>query len=332
MLEEEETLPDDILVPGDETTPAEADTAPQAAEDTSGDAFGLLDEERGEIDTEARLEALEALVETLQGQIGGQQEEEEPDIPPDDGRFDELTGTIARQQAQINGLNEILDEMGEIPPEAPRPTQRDIVTPGVGLAASMSNGQLSIQPDGIRRHDVRDYIDWGGDDADDETEVLFGKPTSAFSSGATIELDPCDAHGTDNDVANVTVYTQADQSSYSMTNSTSIGTDQIVPYVVGDDSEYYMLGTPVEIVTDWQFNASTHYLQKKTRNVWIDAPGSESGWINIHQLVETQPLSDFNIDTTSFLFQIKRQGAWVFVEETEDAGWTTEHTGTDECP
>ncbi len=104
--------------------------------------------------------------------------------------------------------------------------------------------------------------------------VLFGKPTAAFSSGTTITLDPCDVSGTDTGEDNVTVYTQADQSSYSMTNSTTIPTTQIVPYILGDDDAYYMLGTPVEIITD----RSTSF-QKKTRNVWMLTPGTESEWV-----------------------------------------------------
>ena len=110
--------------------------------------------------------------------------------------------------------------------------------------------------------------------------VLFGRPTSAFSSGVTITLDPCDIHGTDNGQANQTVYVKADQSSYSMTNSTSIATSAIIPHVLADDGCYYMLGEPVEVVTAMQVDDANRKIQKKTRNVWVPTAGSESGWVD----------------------------------------------------
>jgi hypothetical protein len=111
-------------------------------------------------------------------------------------------------------------------------------------------------------------------------EVFFGRPTSAFSSGATITLDPCDIHGTDSGQANRTVYVKADQSSYSMTNSTSIATSAIIPHVLADDGCYYMLGTPIEVVTAMQVDDANRKIQKKTRNVWVPTAGSESGWVD----------------------------------------------------
>jgi hypothetical protein len=110
--------------------------------------------------------------------------------------------------------------------------------------------------------------------------VLFGRPTTAFSSGATITLDPCDIRGADNGQANRTVYVKADQSSYSMTNSTSIATSAIIPHVLADDGCYYMLGQPVEVVTAMQVDDTNRKIQKKTRNVWLPTAGSESGWVD----------------------------------------------------
>jgi len=111
-------------------------------------------------------------------------------------------------------------------------------------------------------------------------EVLFGRPTSAFSSGATITLDPCDIHGTDSGEANRTVYVKPDQSSYSMTNSTTIPTSAIIPHVLADDGCYYMLGEPVEVVTAMQVDDANRKIQKKTRNVWLPTAGGESGWVD----------------------------------------------------
>ena len=113
-------------------------------------------------------------------------------------------------------------------------------------------------------------------------QVLFGKPAAAFSSGATITLDPCDVAGTDNGLDDRTVFVRADQSSYSMTNGTTIPTTEIVPHVMGPDGEYYMLGTPVEVVTTYRIDGANQKVQKKTRNVWLLTPGTESGWVDVH--------------------------------------------------
>jgi hypothetical protein len=114
------------------------------------------------------------------------------------------------------------------------------------------------------------------------TEMLFGKPTGAFSTGATITLDPCDIHGTDNGHANITAYVQPSQASYSMTNSTTIPVTAICPYVLGSDGSYYLLGTPIEIVTDVDVDGSNNLLTKKTRNVWVLTVGTESSAVTVH--------------------------------------------------
>ncbi len=112
--------------------------------------------------------------------------------------------------------------------------------------------------------------------------LLFGKPTGAFSSGATITLNPCDIHGTDNGRANIAVYLQASKASYSMTNSTTIPTSQICIFYRADDGNYYLLGTPTEIVTDVDVTGGSKLLQKKTRNAWILTVGTESSNVTVH--------------------------------------------------
>lgn len=106
------------------------------------------------------------------------------------------------------------------------------------------------------------------------TLLLFGKPTGPFSSGTTITLDPCDIHGVDNGLANVTAYVQPSRESYSMTNSTTIPITAICPYVRGGDGYYYLLGNPIEIVTD--VDVSPTVMTKKTRNAWVLTVGTES--------------------------------------------------------
>lgn len=118
-------------------------------------------------------------------------------------------------------------------------------------------------------------------------QIFYGKPTGAFSSGATITLDPCDTHGTDNGHANITAYVQPSQASYSMTNSTTIPVTAICPYVLGTDGSYYLLGTPIEIVTD--VDVTSTVMTKKTRNVWILTVGTESAAVTIDTFTTSCP-------------------------------------------
>ena len=115
--------------------------------------------------------------------------------------------------------------------------------------------------------------------------IYFGKPAAAFSgSPATnvIELDPCDLHGTDNGQDNITAYLQPSQANYALTNSTTIPTSAICPYIRGGDGYYYLLGNPIEIVTDVDVDGANEILTKKTRNVWVLTLGTESEAVTFH--------------------------------------------------
>lgn len=111
-------------------------------------------------------------------------------------------------------------------------------------------------------------------------KIQYGKPTSQFTSGATIELDPCDIHGLDNGEADKTVYCRADQLTVTMTNSTSIATSYILPFMQDSVGDYYLLGHPVEVVTDVDVSGTT--LVKKTRIVWVMSYGSQSADVTWH--------------------------------------------------
>ena len=112
--------------------------------------------------------------------------------------------------------------------------------------------------------------------------VLFGRTTSAFTRGAGMTLDRCDAAGDDNGLPNITVQANRDQAFYTMANSTSIPTGTVIPYALADDGEYYMLGHFIEVVTDYRVDGATRKFQKKTRNVWVLTTGTESGWVDVH--------------------------------------------------
>ena len=114
-------------------------------------------------------------------------------------------------------------------------------------------------------------------------EIRFGKPTAAFSSGTTMTLDPCDVSGADlSGRDNVTVYVQASQASYSTSNSTTVSTSTVVPYVRGTDGNWYVLGQPKMIVTDWRVDTANLKFQVKTRDDWGTFCTSESEWVDKH--------------------------------------------------
>ena len=113
-------------------------------------------------------------------------------------------------------------------------------------------------------------------------EILYGKPTGAFSSGATVTLAPCDINGTSTGEDNVTVYLQASQASYTMTNSTTIPTTEIIPCVAAGDYDLYVLGRPKLVITNFQVDTTNHLLQMKTRDDWGTFCGTESDWVTVH--------------------------------------------------
>jgi hypothetical protein len=114
-------------------------------------------------------------------------------------------------------------------------------------------------------------------------EVHFGKPTAAYSSGATMTLDPCDVAGADlSGRDNVTVYVQASKASYSTNNSTTVGTSTVVPYVRGTDGNWYVMGQPRLVITDWRVDTSNLKFQVKTRDDWGPFCTSESAWVDKH--------------------------------------------------
>jgi hypothetical protein len=162
------------------------------------------------------------------------------------------------------------DQINILTAELKRVRQISAHGPGIRTFSGVNGTQICIP---------RQYVP--------DTRILFGKPTGAFSTGATITLDPCDIHGTDNGKANATVYVQPSQASYSMTNSTTIPVTAICPYVLGSDGSYYLLGTPIEIVTD--VDVTSTVMTKKTRNVWILTVGTESAAVTIDTFTTSCP-------------------------------------------
>lgn len=109
-------------------------------------------------------------------------------------------------------------------------------------------------------------------------EIRFGKPTGAYTSGATITLDPCDIAGVDNGLANVTV-----QAGWTLPTNTNIPTTAIIPFTrAATATTWHVIGDPREVVTNLNYNTTTHKLQKKVRyDFGIFATTESSAWVDI---------------------------------------------------
>ena len=107
--------------------------------------------------------------------------------------------------------------------------------------------------------------------------IMFGKPTSAYTNGSTITLDPCDAGGADNGQANVTV-----QAGWTLPANTNIPTTAIIPFMRAASGSYYAIGQMREVVTNIQYDTTAHKLQKKVRADFGTFSTTESSaWVDI---------------------------------------------------
>jgi len=110
-----------------------------------------------------------------------------------------------------------------------------------------------------------------------EARIRLGKPTEAYSSGATITLDPCDSAGDDNGEDNVTV-----QAGWTLPDNTNIPTSAIIPFQQAADGKWYVIGQPKEVATNFNYDTTTHKLQKKVRYDWGAFCTTESSeWVDI---------------------------------------------------
>jgi len=165
----------------------------------------------------------------------------------------------AQLNAMVEGLNAFLAATGD-----------GIVTVARGAGSQtigLNLSELAARMPRANLHNVR---------------VHYGTPTVAFSTGATVILAPTDVAGTTLAGDNVTAYVQADQTAYTMTNSTTIPITAVLPYYVDAGGTAYLLGQPIEVVTTYQVDGSNAELEKKTRNVWVLGGGSESDWVVVH--------------------------------------------------
>ena len=129
-----------------------------------------------------------------------------------------------------------------------------------------------------------------------ESPILYGLPSAAWSSGATITLTPCDLAGTATGADDVDVNLIADGSSYSIVNydagggsaatGCTIPTTAIVAYTVIGDGTAYVVGEPAVVFpspTDAFFRSISGKLQMRVRFQIGGALSTLSNWLDMVQ-------------------------------------------------
>ena len=113
-------------------------------------------------------------------------------------------------------------------------------------------------------------------------ELSLGKPTVLYTSGATITLNPVDAAGVDNGAENVTV-----QAGWTLPANTNIPTSAIIPFQVAADGLLYVLGEPREVITNMQYDTTSHKIQKKVRaDFGMFTTTESSDWVDVTTAVD----------------------------------------------
>lgn len=107
------------------------------------------------------------------------------------------------------------------------------------------------------------------------SKTRFGKPLSSFQSGAEIELDPCDAGGTDTGEVNVTAKIPGgtvdigshDAGMGASTTGCVIASSQIVQWAFDKVGQAWVVGEPYVSVQSSGFNSTTHRMTHYVR--WV---------------------------------------------------------------
>lgn len=109
--------------------------------------------------------------------------------------------------------------------------------------------------------------------------LMLGRQYSAmaYTSGPTILLTPCDASGTSTGAVNVTV-----QAGWTLPANTEIPTPAIIPFQQAANGNYYVIGQPREVMTNFQYDTTAHKLQKKVRmDFGAFSTTESSAWVDV---------------------------------------------------
>lgn len=110
----------------------------------------------------------------------------------------------------------------------------------------------------------------------------YGKLMSDFTTGSTVDLDPCDVRGVDNGESKLSPYVQSDKSSYTMYTGTKLTAGDILPFAIAANGEAYLAGNPRTELVDFQVDGANKELELRFRDSWGLFVGTTSSWVVVH--------------------------------------------------
>jgi hypothetical protein len=161
----------------------------------------------------------------------------------------------------------------------------------------------------------------------DARQIWWGKPVSAFASGATVEIDPCDVTGVAIDLPNVTAYVQASKASYTMYTGTTLATSTICAFTRGNDGFYYLLGAPKRVLVGTEWSTGTGF-SVYIKDDWGLFWGTTSNAVSVFGVTTQDVYTDVIYSTGTGAMTASRKTLRVFNsdEQTDDTILTAVET------
>ena len=122
--------------------------------------------------------------------------------------------------------------------------------------------------------------------------LAYGKLKADWTdSQSQVSIDPCDAAGNDNGLADVDVYVQNDKTAFDPSTATvagsgiDIGTkvaaDTIIPYAIDEDGDWIVPAQPHQVIVDSRVYAAEDELQAKVAWSWGWFTTTTSAWLDV---------------------------------------------------
>ena len=122
--------------------------------------------------------------------------------------------------------------------------------------------------------------------------LLFGKLKADWTdSQSQVSIDPCDAAGNDNGLADVDVYVQNDKTAFDPSTATVAGDSvdigakvaegTIIPYVLDDEGDWIVPVRPHQVIVDMQVDSETFGRQAQFAWSWGWFATTTTMWVDV---------------------------------------------------
>ena len=122
--------------------------------------------------------------------------------------------------------------------------------------------------------------------------LLFGKLKADWTdSQSQVSIDPCDAAGNDNGLADVDVYVQQSKTAFdpslatvagdSVDIGTKVAADTIIPCLIDEDGDWVVPVQPHQVIVDSRVYAAEDELQAKVAWSWGWFTSTTSAWLDV---------------------------------------------------